>query len=276
LGTDLCAVLEENHEVHGYDIGDFDIGDAERTAAAVSEVSPSLIVHAAAFADVDACEDERDKAFRVNAEGTRNVARAAREAGCFLVYVSTDYVFDGTKGTAYTETDEPGPINYYGLTKFYGEKHVRELAPRHLVVRTSWLFGPNGRNFVDTITEKALKTGKVRVVCDQRGCPTYTYHLASGLMAVIDKSLEGTVHLTNSGDATWFDLAKCAIETAGINAEITPVETAAYPTKARRPLYTVLADDVLGKAGIKPLPPWEHAVREHLARRGLIKDEGSS
>lgn len=276
LGADLCSVLKENHEVHGYDIDDFDIVDAERTAAVVSEVSPSVIVHAAAFTDVDACEDEREKALRVNAGGTENMARAARETGSLLVYISTDYVFDGFKASPYTETDTPGPINYYGLTKFYGEKHVRDLAPRHLIVRTSWLFGPNGKNFVDTMTEKASKTGSLRVVDDQRGCPTYTYHLATGLSAVIDKRLEGIVHLTNSGEATWFDLARCAIETAGIGAEITPVETPAFPTRARRPSYTVLASDVLGKAGIRPLPPWEHAVREHLVRRGLVKDEGSS
>ena len=274
MGTDLCSVLEESHEVHGYDIDDFDIVDAKRTAAVMSEVSPSLIVHAAAFTNVDACEEEKDEAFRVNTRGTESLARAAREAGCLLVYISTDYVFDGSKGSPYTEADTPGPINYYGLTKFYGEKHVRDLVPRHLVVRTSWLFGPNGRNFVDTITEKASKNGSVRVVDDQRGCPTYTYHLATGLRDVIAKGLEGIVHLTNSGDATWFDLARCAIETAGIDAEITPVKTSEFPTRAARPAYTVLASDVLEKAGIKPLPPWERGVREHLARQGLLKNEG--
>ncbi len=274
LGTDLCAVLEESHEVHGYDIDDFSIVDAKRTAAVVSEVSPSIIVHAAAFTDVDGCEDDRHKATRVNTLGTANVARAAREAGCFLVFISTDYVFDGSKGSPYKETDEPRPINHYGLTKVYGEMIIRDLAPRHLVVRTSWLFGPNGKNFVDTIIEKASKNGSVRVVDDQRGCPTYTYHLAAGLRDVIAKGLEGTVHLTNSGDATWFDLARCAIETAGIDAEITPVGTSAFPTKARRPAYTVLASDVLGKAGIEPLPPWECGLREYLIRQGLIKDEG--
>jgi dTDP-4-dehydrorhamnose reductase len=274
LGTDLCSVLRENHEVHGYDIGDFDIVDAERTAAVVHEILPSVIVHAAAFTNVDACEDEREKALRVNARGTENMARAARETGSFLVYISTDYVFDGSKASPYTEMDAPGPINYYGLTKFYGEEYVRDLAPKYLVVRTSWLFGPNGKNFVDTIIEKASTTGSLMVVDDQRGCPTYTHHLATGLGAVIDKRLEGMVHLTNSGDATWFELARYAIETAGIDAAITPVETAAFPTRARRPPYTVLASDVLGKAGIGPLPPWEHAVRAHLVRRGFVKDGG--
>lgn len=274
LGTDLCAVLEGSHEVHGYDIDDFSIVDVERTCAVVSEVSPSVIVHAAAFTDVDGCEDERYRASVVNVLGTTNVAQAAREAGCLLVYISTDYVFDGSKGSPYTETDELNPINRYGLTKAQGEMCVRDHAPRHLVVRTSWLFGPNGKNFVDTIIEKASKNGSVRVVDDQRGCPTYTYHLAKGLMDVIEKGLEGIVHLTNSGDATWFDLARCAIETAGIDAEITPVKTSEFPTKAGRPAYTVLASDVLDKAGIKPLPPWERGVREHLVRRGVIKAEG--
>jgi len=276
LGTDLCSLLAQEYEVRGYDIGDFDITDPEDTASVVQKISPAVIVHTAAFTDVDACEDERDKALRVNAGGAENMARAACETGGRLVYISTDYVFDGAKRSPYTETDKPGPINYYGLTKFYGEKRVRELAPRHLIVRTSWLFGPNGKNFVDTIVEKASSTGSLRVVADQHGCPTYTAHLAEGLRAVIDKGLEGTLHLANSGDATWFDLAKCAVETAGIDAEITPVETAAWPTRARRPAYTVLASDVVGKAGIKPLPHWKDGVRDHLARRGFLKNGDGS
>jgi dTDP-4-dehydrorhamnose reductase len=276
LGIDLCSILEEAHEVEGYDIDDFDITDAGQTSAAVLEVSPSVIVHAAAFTGVDACEEARDRAFRVNVGGSENVARAAAEAGCLLVYLSTDYVFEGSKATPYTETDAPGPINYYGLTKLQGEDIVRDLTSRHLIVRTSWLFGPNGKNFVDTITTKALETGSLKVVDDQRGCPTYTYDLAKGLRAVIEKGMEGTVHLTNRGSATWFELARYTIETAEIDADIEPIETAAWPTKAKRPAYTVMASDVLGEAGVEPLPPWEHGVVEHLARRGFPKDKGTS
>jgi dTDP-4-dehydrorhamnose reductase len=276
LGTDLCSVLGRDYEVRGYDLDDFDIVDAGRTSAAVREISPSVIIHAAAFTDVDGCEDDKERALLVNSTGTENVAKAAREAGCFMVYMSTDYVFDGSKASPYTEADSPRPINHYGLTKYYGEKYVFEIVPAHLVVRTSWLFGPNGRNFVDTIIGKALKTGSLRVVSDQRGCPTYTRHLAVGIGAVIERGLQGIVHLTNSGDATWFDLAEYALETAGIRARITAVDTGAYPTRARRPAYTVLGSDVSGKAGVKPLPHWKQGVKEHLARRELMKDEGTS
>ena len=274
LGTDLCSVLGEHHEVRGYDIDDFSITDCRRTAEAVLEFAPAVIVHAAAFTDVEACEDKKQWAMLINKVGTANVARAACEVDSLLIYMSTDYVFDGSKGSPYVESDPPRPVNQYGLTKLQGEIVVHDLAPKHLVARTSWLFGPNGRNFVDRIITKASESGSLRVVDDQRGCPTYAYHLARGIEAVIQRGLEGTVHLTNSGDATWYDLAKCAVEMAGIDAEITPIETSQWPTKARRPAYTVLASDVLDKAGIEPLPHWKEGVRDHLERRGMLKEAG--
>jgi dTDP-4-dehydrorhamnose reductase len=276
LGTDVCSALGESHEVCGYDVEDFDIVDARETARVVVEVSPSVIVHTAAFTDVEACEDERRMAFRTNALGAMHVAKASREAGCLLIYISTDFVFDGSKRSPYTEMDRPCPVNYYGLTKLYGENYVRSLAPKHLVIRTSWLFGPNGRNFVDTIIEKASGGGRLRVVNDQRGCPTYTRDLAVGVRSLIDSGLEGVVHMTNSGDATWFDLARYAIAQAGLNADIEPVGSASYPTRARRPAYSVLGSDVLGGAGLDALPPWEEAVRHHLARRRLLRGGESS
>lgn len=276
LGTDVCSVLGEDHEVCGYDVDDFDIADAGRTAGVVLEVSPSVIVHTAAFTDVEACEEEREEALRINATGAMNVAKASSQAGCFLIYISTDYVFDGSKRSPYKELDAPDPINYYGFTKLQGENRVRDLAPRHLIVRTSWLFGPNGRNFVDTILDKASRAGNLRVVNDQRGCPTYTRDLAKGIKSVIERELEGIVHLTNSGDATWFDLAKYATGLAGLAVEIEPVESTAYPTKARRPPYSVLASDVLEGAGIDPLPPWEQGVKDHMVRRGFLRNKGKS
>lgn len=276
LGTDVCSVLGEAHEICGYDIGDFDIADAYHTAGVVLEVSPSVIVHTAAFTDVEACEDEREKALRINATGTMNIAKASSQAGCLLIYLSTDYVFDGSKRSPYKEVDTPDPINHYGFTKLQGENHVRDLAPRYLIVRTSWLFGPNGRNFVDTILDKASRSGSLRVVNDQRGNPTYSRDLAKGIRSLIEREVEGIVHLTNSGDATWFDLAKYATGLAGLDVEIEPVESAAYPTKARRPPYSVLASDVLAGVGIDPLPPWEQGVKDHMVRRGLLNNKGES
>jgi dTDP-4-dehydrorhamnose reductase len=276
LGSDVCPLLAEDHEVCGYDVGDLDIADARETMLAVKRLSPSVIVHTAAFTDVDACETERDKAYRTNVQGTGNLAEASRQAGSLLVYISTDYIFDGSKGEPYGESDEPNPINYYGLTKLQGEEHVRRAAARYLIVRTSWLFGPGGRNFVDKILKKALAGENLKVVNDQTGCPTYTVDLARGVKALIESGLEGVVHLTNSGVATWFDLAGYAIGLVGLDAEIEPVPSEAYPTKARRPAYSVLKSDVLGRTGLEPLPDWKEGVRDHLRRRGMLKHGASS
>ena len=271
LGTDLCQVLAGDHEVIGYDIDDFDIVDHVATHDAVVAVEPEVVVHLAAFTDVEACETERSRAFECNATGTMNVAGASQSAEARLVYLSTDYVFEGAKREPYTELDHPGPLNYYGVTKLEGERLVQAMTPKHLIVRTSWLFGPNGKNFVDTMLKRALEGGPLRVVSDQRGCPTYTMDLAKGLKQVIQMGLEGIVHLTNSGDATWFDLAKHAVGVAGIECEIEPVLSESYPTKARRPLYSVLGSQVLGNTGFERLPHWQQGVRGHLSRKGMLK-----
>jgi dTDP-4-dehydrorhamnose reductase len=272
LGSDVCSVLAEGHDVLAYDIDDFDIGDVRETVRMVDKSSPDMIVHAAAFTDVEACETERARAYRTNVEGTGNLVHASRNTGCPLIYLSTDYVFDGTKRQPYRESDAPSPLNYYGLTKLEGEKLVRGIE-RFVIVRTSWLFGPKGRNFVDRILTRASAGEKLRVVDDQAGCPTYTWDLATALKAVIESGFEGVIHLTNSGSATWFELATVALRMAGLDAEVEPVPSASYVTKARRPAYSVLASDVAEHAGIEPLPHWRHGVRDHLRRRGMLKSE---
>jgi dTDP-4-dehydrorhamnose reductase len=276
LGTDACTVLGKYYEVVGRDIDDFDICDVRETVEAVRGVSPDVVLHLAAFTDVEASEDERERAFRCNALGTMNVAKAVRETAANLVYLSTDYVFDGTKHEPYVELDAPRPVNFYGLTKLYGEYYVRTLTLKHLVIRTSWLFGPNGRNFLDTIVAKAKAGERLRVVNDQRGCPTYTIHLAEALIQIIDRGLEGTIHIANSGDATWFEVAEHAIGVAGIDASVEPITTGSYPAKAARPAFSVLASDVMKSAGLSPLPHWRQGVEEHLARTGLVKAKGTT
>ena len=270
LGRDLVSVLEAEHEVMARDLADFDVTDHDATVRAVSEARPEVVVHLAAFTDVEACEDNRQQAFRLNALGSMNVAAGAREVGAYLVYLSTDYVFDGRKSEPYLEIDEPRPLNFYGLTKLYGERYVRELTTRHLIVRTSWLFGPNGRNFVDTIVAKASRGTRLIVVSDQRGCPTYTLDLAKGIAAVVAKGLEGVVHITNTGSTTWYDLARLALELAGIAAPVEQVSSGQYPTKARRPAYSVLASLVLEPSGIGALPSWQDGVKDHLRRKGML------
>jgi dTDP-4-dehydrorhamnose reductase len=276
LGTDVCEVLRPGRDLFGYDVDDFDITDLQGTLAAVNDVAPDVVVHLAAFTQVDACEGEREEAFRVNALGAMNVARAARVVNAHLVYISTDYVFDGTKTQPYIETDEPHPINYYGLTKLCGEIYVKDLTLRHLIIRTSWLFGPNGSNFVDTIVGKAAAGKALRVVDDQHGCPTYTLDLARGIERVLEQRLEGTVHITNAGQTTWFGLARYAIEAAGIQAQIEAVSSREFRTKAQRPAYSVLASPVMEASGIAPLPSWQAAVRDHLLRKGMLKGSEAS
>jgi dTDP-4-dehydrorhamnose reductase len=230
-----------------------------------------VIVHLAAFTDVDGSEDQRGQAFRSNALGTMNVAIAARDSGAHLVYLSTDYVFDGAARQPYLEIDEPHPVNFYGLTKLYGEKYVTGLTTRHLIIRTSWLFGPGGRNFVDTMLSRASKGEKLQVVADQKGSPTYTLDLARGIKAAIEMGLEGLLHLTNSGDTTWFELAKHALAAAGLGAEIEPVTSECYPTRARRPRFSVLGSLVATHCGIAALPAWQDAVADYIKRRGAAR-----
>lgn len=267
LGTDVCEVLDEDHEVVGVDIDDFDITDGPGATRAIASRAPDAVLHLAAYTEVDEAEEEKDEAFNCNAVGTMNVAKASRDAGARLVYVSTDYVFDGTKGSPYVETDPAAPVNFYGLTKLFGERYASSLNPRHLIVRASWLFGPNGKNFVDTILEKARAGRPLQVVDDQRGCPTYTYHLARGLKAAVEAEIQGILHMTNAGETTWYEFARAALEMAGVKAEIEPVGSASYVTKAKRPANSVLASVVMERSGLEPLPDWRDGLRHHLGRK---------
>jgi dTDP-4-dehydrorhamnose reductase len=273
LGTDVVEALAKDHKVTAQDIDDFDIRDLSATAQAIRKASPEAIVHLAAFTDVEACEERREFARQSNGDGTLHVALGAKAVGAYVVYISTDYVFDGAKRVPYLESDEPSPINAYGASKLVGERYLAETTPDHLIVRTSWLFGPNGRNFIDTIMSKAGSGEVLKVINDQRGCPTYTGHLAAGIKAALERGLKGILHMTNSGDTTWYDLAKYALGLAGMKSDIEPVPGSAYPTKARRPAYSVLASTVMAASGIGALPTWGEGVRCHLARRGRIGGE---
>jgi dTDP-4-dehydrorhamnose reductase len=260
-------VIRERHELYAIDIEEVDITDGPATIALIEKTRPDAIVHTAAYTDVDGCESHIDQAFRVNGEGTRHVAEGAHRSGASILYVSTDYVFDGTKGSPYVETDPAASVNFYGLTKLFGERYASSLNPRHLIVRASWLFGPNGKNFVDTILEKARAGQALRVVDDQRGCPTYTYHLARGLKAAVEAGIEGILHMTNAGDTTWYEFARAALEMARVKAEIEPIGSASYVTKAKRPANSVLASVVMERSGLEPLPDWREGLRHHLGRK---------
>ncbi|MBI4401102.1 MAG: dTDP-4-dehydrorhamnose reductase [Nitrospirae bacterium] len=224
---------------------------------------PDAVLHAAAYTDVDGAEGEPDKAMAVNAEGTGRVARATAKVGARLVYLSTDYVFDGKKGSPYFETDQPNPINAYGRSKLEGEKRALAHCPNTLVVRTSWLYGAQGKNFVNTILRLAGERPALRVVADQRGCPTHAGDLAEALSRVLGLNLRGVAHAAGTGDCTWHELACAIVSLMGASVPVYPITTAEGGRQAPRPLYTVLGNRVLAELGIT-LPHWKEALTRFM------------
>jgi dTDP-4-dehydrorhamnose reductase len=275
LGQDLVAELRSRHEVIPLTRNDADVTDARRIAAAIERARPRVVVHCAAFTAVDDCESQAGLAFQVNGEGTHNVARACRQSGAGIVYLSTDYVFDGEKPSPYVETDEPNPINVYGKSKLEGERQVREVmgeTERAWIVRVSWLFGPLGKNFVRAILERARRGESLRVVDDQVGAPTYTVDAAAKIEQIVEKGAPGTYHVTNQGYCSWFDFAQEMLrQVAGLmKADFVPltrISSAELQRPARRPRNSRLANTRLEAEGLGLLPPWEDALRRYLERK---------
>ncbi|MBU0549327.1 MAG: dTDP-4-dehydrorhamnose reductase, partial [Candidatus Omnitrophica bacterium] len=215
LGSILTEVLSAEFEVKGIDIEDSDIIDTEKTTKIIKNYNPGIIIHTAGFTDVDECELNQKKAFSINSLGTKNVAGAANEVGATLFYISTDYVFDGKKSIPYTESDIPNPVNIYGKSKLEGEEIIRNNLTKYFILRTSWLFGPRGKNFVSTILQKAKENDRLQVVDDQVGSPTYTLDLADAirfLLSTLNSQLlsgyYGIYHITNAGSCSWYEFAK--------------------------------------------------------------------
>lgn len=270
LGTDVVNVLcEASIETVGLDIEEVDIQDPASVQRAVRLYKPGLIINAAALTDVDGCERSTEAAFRVNAQGPENVAGAAASEGAFLVHISTDYVFDGGKRIPYTEDDPISPIGVYGNSKAEGETRVRHVLPdSHCIVRTQWLFGLHGKNFVEAILAASETRDVLKVVDDQHGRPTYAADLAHALVALCKKKVRGTVHVANEGDTTWYDFAVAIIDRAGVsNVRVEPTSTKDLGRPAPRPPYSVL--DTSRFAGIvgAPLRSWEEALDDYLVHR---------
>lgn len=263
LGHAIQRVFS-NAEVIGFSHKDLDVTSIDAVVSGIKNTTPDYLIHAAAFTDVDRCETEQDKAILVNGIGARNVAMACEDIKCPMIYISTDYVFDGSKETPYHEWDVTNPINTYGLSKLMGEQFVTTLTSRFYVVRTSWLYGGNGRNFVDRILKLFSERESIRVVDDQKGCPTYTVDLARTLMELIGKGY-GTYHITNTGSCSWYDFAAEIASCRGIKKEIIPVTTEQFNRPAKRPLFSVLDNTFLKLEGISELRSWKEAVEEYLA-----------
>ncbi len=264
LGSNLMQVFRPGHDVVGVDLPELDITNPEQCLAVAKDLRPKVIINAAAFTRVDDCEAHPKEAFLVNGDGAGNLSRAAAESGALIVHYSTDYVFDGLKAQAYLEEDEINPQSVYGKSKLAGEDLVRRHCPNHLILRTSWMFGP-GVNFIRTIVSAAQKGTQLRVVNDQKGSPTYSKDLASYTLTMIASGCRATYHLTNSGSCTWFELASKALEWAGIrNVSITPVSTSEFKRPAPRPANSILANARLEREGFPLMRSWQAAAREYV------------
>jgi dTDP-4-dehydrorhamnose reductase len=261
----MPALMAAGHEATGLDLPQLDVTRLEPLQFAVRDFRPDWVIHLAALTKVDDCEARRDEAFLVNGLGARHAALAAVAAGAALLALSTDYVFDGAATSPYGESDAASPQSVYGASKWAGEQAVREVHPRHVIVRTSWLFGPGGGNFVDTILAKARSGERLRVVDDQRGSPTFTRDLAEGLLRLMVAGRPGTYHCTNSGDCTWYDLAAHAVARAGLAVPLERTDTASFPRPAKRPAYSVLGNAAFERVTGWRMPAWTDAVERHLA-----------
>jgi len=258
-------------EVTGLGSRDADIRDPKQVAEAVQRTQPEWIVLAAAYTDVDGCETNRDLAFDVNCNGAVTVARSAREFGSKLLFLSTDYVFNGSKTSPYETDDARAPRSVYGRTKAEAEVQLAGIVPGCCIARTSWLFGVGGRCFPDTILKLAASRNELDVVDDQRGRPTYAPDLARGIVQLCRKGAGGIVHITNRGECTWFQFAREIVARAGLTTAIRATTSDKFVRPAERPKYSVLSLVSLEKYGIET-PTWQDALRNYLAERGRIAE----
>lgn len=269
LGRALRPLLEREHNVLGLDLPDDDITDP-RIIDTIRGFMPDLVIHAAAMTHVDACAVDPDAAYRVNALGTRNVALACQRADAAMLYISTNEVFDGAKDTPYLEFDETHPINPYGASKLAGEHFVRELLRKFYIVRTAWLFGLGGNNFVTKILQLADEQGELRVVTDEVGSPTYAPDLAAALCQLIKKGLWGTYHLTNAGCCPRYDFARRILELSGrAGVPLRPITLSAFQRASCPPRYSCLRNFCAEALGIT-LRPWEEALAAYLLEMGCL------
>jgi dTDP-4-dehydrorhamnose reductase len=265
LGRELVGYLRRrDDEVIEWDLPAQDVSDIEGTINGIHRVGPDLVFHLAAWTDVDGCESDPGRATKVNFQGAWAVALGAAETGCRLVYVSTDYVFDGRRGRPYRESDEPNPRSVYGRSKLMGEKAVRRTAKRSSVVRTGWLYGRHGRNFVDTIRRKAAEGVAIDVVADQVGSPTLAADICRPLSEIGRSDRFGVYHATNSGECSWFELAREVVRLGGFDCEVRPIDSATAARPAARPAYSVLDNRSLKRQFGITLRGWQDALEEYL------------
>jgi dTDP-4-dehydrorhamnose reductase len=271
LGRDLMALLGDRGQ--GIDIGDMDITSLESVLQVVGCLKPDVVINCAAYTDVDGCESNTDTAMAVNGEGVGYLALACRSNGALLVQVSTDYVFDGGKGAPYREDDAPHPLSVYGESKLAGEMNAA-VCPEHLIVRTQWLYGVHGKNFVETMLRLGREKDLLTVVDDQIGSPTWTVDLARAIIALIESGCRGIYHAANAEYCSWNDFAKAIFDEAELKVAVRPMTTVELNRPARRPLYSTLdCTKLIVDAGFHP-PVWRDALREYMKLRTVTgKDQ---
>ncbi|MCJ7687044.1 MAG: dTDP-4-dehydrorhamnose reductase [Desulfobacteraceae bacterium] len=280
LGSDCTNVLNETHDVMSVDLEELDITDISQVEAVAGNFGADVIVNCAAFTRVDDCESEKDLACKVNIEGPSNLAVAAKKQGAQLIHISTDYVFDGRKKVPepYTEQDETNPISYYGVTKLEAEAAVRRATDNHMILRTAWMYGIRGQNFLKTMLRLALNDPKreIKVVSDQFGSPTWSYRLARQIAKLIESGGQGTYHATSEGYGTWYELATDFLDKMGVPHAFAPCMTKEYPTPATRPMNSILENQRLKEAGLNLMEDWQSDLAEFVLRfRDRLINEAS-
>ena len=265
LGYDLQETLK-NHELILFNSKTLDITNKQIVNEKIGKIEPDIVINAAAYTNVDACEKNYDDAYKVNALGPKNLAKVCKELDIPLVHISTDYVFNGEKNTPLKEEDEIGPKTAYGKTKLEGEIFIQKTCNKYFIIRTAWLYGCNGNNFVKTMLELAKNNNEINVVNDQVGSPTYTFDLAIAISKIIETDDYGSYHLTNSGSCSWYEFSKEIFKLSNINIKVNPVSTEEFPRPAPRPKYSVLSDEKWINKGFKPLRNYKEALKDYLSK----------
>lgn len=272
LGRDLCRALTQAgiHFIE-MDVEGIDISSLSSVLEVFKTVKPGIVINVAAITDVDGCESTEELAFKVNAVGPENLAKAAKDFRSFLVHISTDYVFDGTKTEPYLEDDATNPIGVYGKSKLEGEIRIQKILPKnHCIIRTQWLYGAHGKNFVDTIIRAGAGNKILRIVNDQRGAPTYTVDLSDAIVKLCRLKATGNFHITNSGSTTWSNFAAKILKLSGLNkVQIQEISTQDLGRPAPRPLYSVLDTSKFERLTGTRLRHWEDALEEYLSKRNI-------
>lgn len=269
LAKDIIPCLsEQGYETLAVPHSEIDVTDLRAIEATVNSFEPEIIINCAAYTEVDDAEKEEQKALMVNGTGVQNLCLACQERDIALVHFSTDYVFDGSKESPYTIYDETNPINTYGRSKLLGEKYILWLLSSFYIIRSSWLFGLHGRNFVEIMLELGQREKRVSVVNDQKGCPTWTHHLAKAVVELIESGRYGIYHITNSESTTWFEFSMEIFHLSGMNIDVLPITSGQFPRPAKRPRNSVLDSFPLSQILGREMPSWREALGEYLSQRG--------